>query len=84
MANNYRGSTSSSTNGLLPDVEDNDNKECHNSDGRPEHHHLEVFDDMEDSYDDPFDIADTKNAPREILKRWRVMCVCVYISYVHC
>ncbi|PON83642.1 Calcium-transporting P-type ATPase [Trema orientale] len=60
-----RGSTSSS-NGLLPGATQPDleaGKECHHSE-------FEEDDDAASS-EDPFDIANTKNAPHETLKRWR-------------
>ena len=33
----------------------------------------EVDEDEEEYFDDPFDIANTKNAPPESLRRWRVI-----------
>lgn len=70
-----RGSTSSS-NGLLPGATQPDlenGKELHS----------EFEEDDAASSEDPFDIANTKNAPPETLKRWRVkLCVLIFICIV--
>ncbi|KAF5451906.1 hypothetical protein F2P56_026962 [Juglans regia] len=63
--------SNSSTNSLLPPLTTASIRHHHDEEAGPRSNKIFDADDIEISPSDPFDIAHTKNAPLETLKRWR-------------